>query len=258
MSMDERKLAELLHDAVADTPPPTFDESDVARASERLRLRRRNGILAGSAFGVVVLASATALGMALWTGSGSNESADDSHVAAAEGNASASPYELPQRGTADAPKPERQNVPEDAPSETRKQGRPPSGEAGPAGPGRTPGGCEKADRELAAALAGELPAAANAQAAAAQSVELTCPQGSIGAMFHVVDKGQSGSVSFVIVPADAPSPEWTNLPVGTQQATANTADGRTVIVVSEPRMDREVAPFGDDVQQVANDVAQDL
>src|ERR1700754_2402917 len=123
MSMDERKLAELLHDVVAVTPPPTFDESDITRESERLRIRRRNGILTGSAFGVVLLASATALGIALWTGSHSAEQTNDTGVAAAGGNTSAAPYELPQEGSADSPKAERENVPDSSPSESRKQGR---------------------------------------------------------------------------------------------------------------------------------------
>jgi hypothetical protein len=256
--MDERKLAEMLRDAVADTPPPSFDEHDVARASERQRIRRRNGIVTGSAFGVVVLASATALGVALWTGPNSAEQTSDANAAGAGGNASASPYELPQEGDANAAHPERENAPKDAPSETRKQGRPPSGESGPAGPGSTPSGCEQADRELAAALAGELPAAANVREDEAESVELTCPQGSIGALYHVVDSGQSGSVSAVVVPPDVTPPEWSNVPIGTQRATANLTDGRTVVVVSEPRMDGGVAPFGNDVQQVANEIAQDL
>jgi hypothetical protein len=256
MSMDERKLAELLHDAVADTPPPSFDEHDVARASERQRIRRRNAFVTGSAFGVVVLASATALGVALWTGPNSAEQTN-ADSAAAGGNASASPYELPEEDAAGAPDAERENVPNSAPSESRKQGRPSSGDAGPAGPGSTPSGCE-ADRELAAALAGELPAAANVTKYDAQAVELVCPQGSIGTMFRVVDNGQSGSVSAVVVKPDVSAPQWENLPIGTQRGTATMADGRTVVVISEPRLDGEVAPFGNEVQQVANDIAQGL
>ncbi len=69
--MDEKRLAELLKDAVADTPPPTFDHGDVTAESERQRVRHRNGVLAGSAFGVALLAGAAALGVALWTGPGS-------------------------------------------------------------------------------------------------------------------------------------------------------------------------------------------
>ena len=257
MSMDERKLAELLRDAVADAPPPTFDEGDVSRESERQRIRRR-GIVTGSAFGVVLLASATALGMALWTGPHSAEQTSAGSADAAGGNTNAAPYELPEEDSVGAPKAERDDVPQNSPSESRKQGRPSSGDAGSSDPGSTPSGCEKADRELAAALAGELPAAANVSTSDAQSVELACPQGSIGAMYRVVDSGQSGSVSAVVVPGNVPSPEWSNVAIGTQRAEANLGDGRTVIVLSEPRLDGELAPFGDDVQQVANEIARDL
>lgn len=256
--MDERRLAEMLRDAVADTPPPSFDERDVARESERLRIRRRNGILTGSAFGVVILASATALGVALWTGPHSAEQTSAGDAAAVGGNASAAPYELPQEDGANAPKTEREIVPDSAPSETRKQGRPSSGDAGSADPGSTPSGCEQADRELAAALAGELPAAANVTTADAQSVELACPPGSIGAMYRVVDRGQAGSFSAVVVPPDVAPPVWQNVPTGTQRGEAILADGRTVIVLSEPRLDGDVPPFGNDVQQVANGIARNL
>lgn len=253
--MDERKLSELLREAVADTPPPSFDQSDVARESERQRIRKRNGILTGSAFGVVLLASATALGVALWTGP---QSAEQTGTAAAGGNADAAPYELPEGGSAQAPKTEREDAPMNAPSETRKQGRPSSGDAEASASGSTPSGCEQADRELAAALAGELPAAANVDVRNAQSVELSCPPGSVGAMYRVVDSGLSGSFSAVIVPADAASLEWPSLAVGTQRGEANMDDGRMVIVLSEPRMDNEVAPFGNDVQQVAYGIAREL
>ncbi|MGH3759527.1 hypothetical protein [Actinophytocola sp.] len=255
--MDERRLAELLREVVADTPPPSFDQNDVARESERQRVRRRNGMLTGSAFGVVLLASATALGVALWTGPHSAQPANEADTAAASGNGSAGPYELPQEDSADAPKAERGNVPHSAPSESRKQGRPSSGDAGPAGPGSTPSGCEKADRELAAALAGELPAAANARAVDALPVELSCPEDSRGAMYRLVDDGRPGTVSAVIVQPDITPPEW-NVPFGTQRAEAVMDDGRTVAVLSEPRADREPAPFGDEVQQVANEIARKL
>jgi hypothetical protein len=256
MSMDERKLAELLHDAVADTPPPSFDQSDIAAKSERQRIRARNNVLTGSAFGVVLLASATALSVALWTGPNSAEQTNEADTAAAGGNESAAPYELPSEDSADAPQTEREIVPQDAPSESRKQGRPSSGEAGPAGPGSTPSGCEQADRELAAALAGELPAAANVHISEAQTVELRCPAGARGAMYRVVDNGQSGSVTVVVLTPETAEPEWTNVPIGTQHAAAKADDGSTVVVLSEPRSSGEYAPFGDEVQQIANEVAR--
>ena len=93
--MDEKKLAELLKDAVAETPPPTFGASDVARESDRQRVRHRNGVLAGSAFGVALLAGATALGVALWTGSDAATDAANAESVASGSNGNAAPYELP-------------------------------------------------------------------------------------------------------------------------------------------------------------------
>jgi hypothetical protein len=75
-------------------------------------------------------------------------------------------------------------------------------------------------------------------------------------MYRVVDSGQSGSVSAVVVQQGIGSPTWTNVPAGTQRGQANTSDGRTVFVLSEPRTDGEIAPYGDDVQQIAYGIAQ--
>lgn len=253
--MDERRLAELLHDAVADVPPPSFDQGDVAAASERQRIRRRNGLLTGSAFGVVLLASATALGVALWTGGYSAEQTNAAEPAAAGGNGSAAPYELPQEDSAGAPKTERELVPQDAPSETRKQGRPPSGEAGPAGPGSTSSGCEQADRELAAALAGELPAAAQVTADEAIPVEVWCPEGATGAAFRVSEQGQPGTISVIRVQPDTTTPDWATT-AGTQRGTSTADDGSTYVVLSEPRSAGGVAPFGSEVQYLATELGR--
>jgi len=253
--MDERRLAELLHDVVADAPPPSFDQHDVSAASERQRIRRRNGVLTGSAFGVVLLASITALGVALWTGPHSAEQTNAADTAASPGNGNAAPYELPQEDSAGEPDAERQIVPENAPSESRKQGRPSSGEAGPAGPGSTPSGCEKADRELAAALAGELPAAANLDPADAFPVTLYCPQGSAGAAYKVSENGQFGTLYVVVVQPDVTTPEWTTTP-GTERGEWTDSDGRNWVVLSEPLTDGGVAPYGTDVQHVATELAR--
>jgi hypothetical protein len=243
MSMDERRLAELLHDAVAETPPPSFDEHDVARASERQRIRRRNSVVTGSAFGVVVLASATALGVALWTGPNSAEqtSAD---TAAAGGNATAGPNELPEEDKAGAPDAEREYEPQIAPSESRKQGRPSSGDAGPEGPGSTPSGCEQADRELAAALAGELPAAAPPLpqyecVSAGTSVSYRLPSGALTAML-LAPNSLLGSGS-------APDQE-----VVSADATAD--DGRRVVIMSvAPKPG--TPPYADVLDEWAQQVA---
>jgi hypothetical protein len=245
--MDENKLSELLKDAVADTPPPGFTVSDVTRESERQRVRHRNGVLAGSAFGVALLAGATALGVALWTGPVMTSDAADAANSASGGNGNAAPYELPNEDNEAAAPTERGGA-ENFPSETPKQGGYPDGSGGPAGPAGTPSGCEQVDRELAAALAGELPAAANVKVDDAIPVSLTCPAGSRGAAFDL----PGGRISVIIFPAGV------TLDTGASgvQAQAPTDDGRRVLVASQPVSPGGTAPFGSDVQQYATDLGQ--
>ncbi|MBB4906520.1 hypothetical protein [Actinophytocola algeriensis] len=246
--MDENKLADLLKDAVAETPPPTFTASDVSRESDRQRVRHRNGVLAGSAFGVALLAGATALGVALWTGPGVATDAMDAESAASGGNGNAAPYELPNEDNNAAAPTERGGA-EDFPSETPKQGGYPDGSGGPAGPAGTPRGCEQVDRELAAALAGELPAAANVDFADAIPVSVTCPQDAIGAAYDL----PGGRVSVIVIPDDVMLTTQTS---GGTRAEAPTDDGRRVFVVSEPVSPGGTAPFGSDIQRIATELGQ--
>jgi hypothetical protein len=220
--MDEKKLAELLKDAVADTPPPTFTRNDVTRESERQRVRRRNGLLTGSAFGVAVLAGATALAVALWTGQGSPSETFDAESVASSGNGNAAPDELPDEGgRADAPT---ERGEQDFPPRTPKQGGSSEGNGGPAGPTGTPSGCEQVDRELAAALAGELPAAAHSSPVDANVV---CPAGSRSFAVPVTDGDRTGRLTVVLAPpgttVDYPV---TGSPQGTVVGTGTVKDGR--------------------------------
>lgn len=245
--MDEKKLADLLKDAVAETPPPTFSASDVARESDRQRARHRNGVLAGSAFGVAILAGATALGVALWTGPGTVTDAAGAESAASGSNGNAAPYELPDEDNKAAAPTERGGT-EDFPPEMPKQGGYPDGNGGPAGPTGTPRGCEQVDRELAAALAGELPAAAKIKVGDAVPVSLSCPEGATGAAYDL----PNGRISVILMPDDV---MMTTGSLGTQ-ADAPTDDGRQVFVVSEPVSQGGVAPFGSDIQRIATDLGQ--
>jgi hypothetical protein len=245
--MDENKLSELLKDAVVETPPPSFTVTDVTRESERQRVRHRNGVLAGSAFGVALLAGATALGVALWTGPVMNSDAASAANPASGGNGNAAPYELPTEDNEAAAPTERGGT-KDVPSETPKQGGYPDGSGGPAGPAGTPSGCEQVDRELAAALAGELPAAANIKVDDAIPVSLTCPRGSRGAAFDL----PGGRISVVLFPASVTMAT----DASGVQAQAPTGDGRRVLVLSEPVSPGGTAPFGTDVQQYATDLGQ--
>ncbi|MGB3442950.1 MAG: hypothetical protein WBA97_29765 [Actinophytocola sp.] len=246
--MDEKKLADLLKDAVAETPPSTFTVSDVAQESGRQRVRHRNGVLAGSAFGVAVLAGATALGVALWTGPTMGAGATNADSATSGGNENAAPYELPVEGNKEAAPTERGGT-EDFPPETPKQGGSSDGNGGPAGPAGTPSGCEQVDRELAAALAGELPAAASIKVDAAMPVSLSCPKGATGAAFDL----PGGRISVLLLPGNVVLSAQATDGV---QADAPTDDGRQVFLVSEPVSPGGAAPFGSDIEQIARELGQ--
>jgi hypothetical protein len=248
--MDEKKLSELLKDVVADTPPATFDHGDVTRESDRLRQRHRNGVLAGSAFGVALLAGATALGVALWTGPVSTTDAAAGGEISSPGNGNAAPYELPNEDSDAAPQTERGGR-TDSSTETPKQGGSPTEEGGPAGPASTPRGCEQVDRELAAALAGELPAAANAKVSDAAAPLLACPQGATGARFDLPD----GRMTFIMATPDVMLPTWV-LPSGSVRATSTGSEGQKVVVVSEPYAPGDRAPYADQVQRIATDLGR--
>jgi len=247
--MDERRLAELLKDAVADTPPPTFDQGDVTAESERQRVRHRNGVLAGSAFGVALLAGAAALSVALWTGSGSGTETAAAGSGTSPSNGNAAPYELPDEDNKAAAPTERGE--QDSSPETPKQGGSSAEDGGPAGPASTPSGCEQADRELAAALAGELPAAANLKVADALPVSLSCPVDVEGARYDLPD----GRLTIMRAEPGVTLPTW-SLQSGAIEARSTTSTGRTVIVVSEPYSPGEPGPFADEIHRVAADLGK--
>jgi hypothetical protein len=246
--MDEKKLAELLKEVVAETPPPTFTHADVTKESARQQQRRRNGLLAGSAFGVAVLAGATALGVALWTGGPTPSAVTSPEVGAYDSNESAAPYELPDEGGTDSAQAERGEE-QGFPPEGSKQGDSSAGNGGPAGPASTPRGCEQVDRELAAALAGELPAAAKVKVDDAIPVSLSCPEGATGAAYDL----PGGRISVILMPDDAALATASTR--GTQ-ADAPTTDGRQVFLVSEPVSASGTAPFGSDIERIATELGQ--
>ena len=224
--MDERKLAELLRDAVAETPPPTFDQNDVARESARQRVRLRNGILTGSALGVALLAGATALSVALWTGARSADQPNAAEGVAAPGNGSTAPYELNEETEAEARADSQGGGDSNSSPESRKQGRTPAEDAGPAGPGSTSSRCEQADRELAAALAGELPAAAKSEQPLPHVY--VCVQGGTSVTYGL----PNGTLVATVVPPDSDSAIGQEPGTELARADAPAADGSTVVIIS--------------------------
>ena len=241
--MDEKKLSELFKDAVRDTPPASFGTGEVRQASYRAGARRRTGIIAGSALAIVILGGGAITAVAL-SGGTSNSSA---LVSAAGGGASSDKSGTMDSNGAQLPGlPRAENAPEtpNDRTESPKQGGAPTGDAGTAS--STPSGCEKADRELAAALASELPAAA--KATDPQPVPFACPTGSRGASVKVVDGPRSGTLSVVLVPAGVSpgiAPMGIGVPGTQNYSAAAAASGGTVYIVSQPTPELAEPPFGE-------------
>jgi hypothetical protein len=252
--MDERKLGELFNAAVPNVPPPSFHHRDVVTESHRVQAqRRRTALLGGSALGIAVLAGAAVIGVALWTGTGANTVATSAggsgEVVESTRNAPAAPNEVPREDASPSDK--------SLSAESPKQGGTPTGNAGPPGPGSAPSGCEKADPELAAALAGELRAA---DPTTQRPPNLFCPPNSRGVALPVTDaSGNGGLISLVVAPKDAVFGSLNEgRPQGTQLRTGTTKDGRHVVLISEPGTNSVEAPFESELQNIATRIASRL
>lgn len=189
--MDEHKLAELFQSAVRETPPASFDDRDVAAASDRITRRRRQALAGGG--GVVVVAAlavglfygVSGLGQTLnrsSAGMAANAPAQQSDTA--RSNLNAAPFAHRAGGTG-------------FPSESPMQGGEASGKVGP-GADSTSQGCGPTDRKLAVALANELPSVG---AQAANPAGLACPAGTRSATYTV----SGGTVTALLVPPDTAS-----------------------------------------------------
>jgi hypothetical protein len=249
--MDERKLGELFSAAVPNVPPPSFNHRDVVAESHRVQAqRRRTALLGGSALGIAILAGAAVIGVALWTGTDANTVATSAggsgEVVGSTRNAPAAPNEVPREDASPSDK--------SLSAESPKQGGTPTGNAGPPGPGTAPSGCEKADPELAAALAGELRAA---DTSTQRPPDLFCPPNSRGVALQVTDtSGNGGLISLAVTPKDGVFGSLASgRPQGTQLRSATAKDGRHVVLISEPGTGSVEAPFEFDLQGIVERIA---
>lgn len=262
--MDEGKLSELFGQAVPDPPPPTFGVPEVVAESNRVRIRNRNALLGGSVLGLALLTGAGVLGVALWKGTDARDTNTAGSAAApgvvdSTGNGKIGQNEVPNEGAPQLPKAADGGSKDHSLSaESPKQGGTSSGNAGPSGPGSTLNGCGQADRELAAALAGELPAAAHSpNPADAVPAIASCPADGRGAGFVFNENGLTGRISVILLSGPTgdvgipPSP-----PPGTAVADAFTASNRKVVLLSTPSSDPP--PFAADLQDIAYRVAGKL
>lgn len=255
--MDEKKLAELFNDAVRDAPPATFGTGDVRQASHRARVKRRNAVVAGSALAFVLLAGGTLTTVAL---SGGMKDTTAANAPVLAGGGPGNGGTMYNEGNAEQVPPSpgvRQHTPQlDSRTEPPKQGgAAPSGNAGTAG--STPSGCQ-ADRGLAAALAGELPAASQKTEVA---VPFGCPSGARGAAYQITDGTRTGTISIVLLPPGVMSVAPLGSDVyGTANAESATRGGGVLHIVSQPTpgIEPAEAPLVDEIARYAARIAPNL
>ena len=191
--MDDDRLAQLLHDAVQDAPPATFDADDVLTESRRLTARRRSLVRNGTMGAVVLVAAGllTGLGVVSFGSFGhtvSNSAGSAAPADATMNNQGHPGNEFPPNSRSNDGPRAQFNVPESSPM----QGGGGTGNAGPM-TGSTPGGCGSTDGELAVALANELPSVGDPKPTTVPSAD--CPADTTAAAaVTVTDHGKPGVI----------------------------------------------------------------
>jgi hypothetical protein len=200
--MDEKQLGALFRAAPGEPPPPTFGLADVTAKSARTTVRRRSALIlaVGCAILFVVGFGLTRAGFPTDTTPGPASVGTGGQPGDASGR-------LPYAST---PSP--------------LQGSGGTGEDGPRAEGTQ--GCDKVDRELATALAGELPATG----VTGPSPGHVCTTGSRSAGFRVTDGDRTGFVSVALVPSGITFPSAASEVTVQEKA----ASGGTIVVSSAP------------------------
>ncbi|MGH4019710.1 MAG: hypothetical protein ACRDT0_10845 [Pseudonocardiaceae bacterium] len=219
--MDEQRLGELFRDAVGTSPAASFDRDDVLAASRRATARRRSALAGGSLLGIAVLAGGVVVGGQLLGSPGTSET------------------------PAAAP----------APPETGRrmlEPVPPVSTLGvPPGPDAA-GNCGPADPALGAELTETLAGRDAAPGGPAVPLPETCPPGSRAAGVPV----PGGTLYLVLAP---PTPgvgdSGTARPDGARGHATSTASGKRLAVLSVPAAAGQPAPLGDDVDELASELA---
>jgi hypothetical protein len=143
-------------------------------------------------------------------------------------------------------------APRSFPEATPEQGGGATGEVGRRADG-TLSGCGPVDRELAAALAGELPAAAGGQMVV---VDAQCPQGARAAGYLVHEGDALGVVSVVFLPGGSErSTTRFSGPGSTTTFSVTTRSGGQLTVASQAQRGSAAAPYGDRVGPIATNLA---
>lgn len=240
--MDDKRLSELFASAVRDAPPASFDERDVATASRALAARRRTQALGGSGFAVIVLAT----GLFFAFGSPSTTTSGE---AASAGVAATAPHTFGRNAAPGLAEPG--SAKPVFPGIAPKQGGTTTGKVGP-NADSTPHGCGPTDRELAVALANELPSvgAEPVRPTDAVQVPLTCEPTTRAAGYVVHQGAATGQVIALLGPETGPlaTPPTSK---GTVVANAQVSGGRLLTLYSEPLPGSPAAPVAARLRDLA-------
>jgi hypothetical protein len=237
--MDDRELETLFTAAPGDPPPATFTANQVVAASKRAQAKRRSTIMAACGALIVVFGGFGVFAAFTSPGSGTPNtasSAGDAQVSAQSGVAG-QPLGIPER----PPTGDKQGFPPQSPM----QGGDEAGKDGPRV--ESASGCDKVDRELATALAGELPGTVSVDGASPSHL---CPTGSRSAGFRV----DGGFVSITLAPSGMALTLADVIP-GTKIVEQTAVSGGTIWLLSIPDSGSAPPPFADDVDRIARTVA---
>ncbi|KAA9161083.1 hypothetical protein FPZ12_015070 [Amycolatopsis acidicola] len=214
--MDEKELAELFRSAPGEPPAPRFSLDSVKSGSARAKARRNQFALLVTTCLVLLLGTAGVVGLTYFRGGESS---------------SAQPANAPERppGILSAP--------------SASQGTAGTGEDGHSADSTS--GCDKVDRELATALAGELPATGRTGPFPGQ----VCVTGARSAEFHV----QQGFVTAALIPRGTAVPAASEPGSAVAQQRAAISGG-TIVVISVPGPGG-TAPLADQLTRIAADLA---
>ncbi|OZM71447.1 hypothetical protein CFN78_20070 [Amycolatopsis antarctica] len=238
--MNDRELETMFRGAAGEPPTPTFDASDVAAASRRATVRKRNAVTMACTCAVVVVAGLGVTGVVLENSGGTGDTSTAAQENAPVPDASGSVLAVPGQPGQVPARPPNADTPQNFPA-SPKQGGEDSGENGPrAGTS----GCDKVDRELATALAGELPVTVEAQPTPGRF----CPEGSRSAGLPVQAQDASGVLTASVYEAGSALPPRISGAVSDQRPTAS---GKVVVVFSVPGQGSAAAPFGGEVARIA-------
>lgn len=250
--MDDDRLAQLLHDAVQDSPPATFDADDVLNESRRLTARRRSLLRNGTMGAVVVVAVGLLTGLGVVSFGSFGHTVSDSAGSAAPANATQNNQGPPDNEFHPNSRvhggPEAQS---NFPASSPMQGGDGTGNAGPT-TGSTPGGCGSTDGELAVALANELPSVGDPKPTTVPSAD--CPAGTTSAAaVTVTDNGSPGVIVALVRPATAAQVQ-TGGGIGNASSDP-TPHHNVVTVLSQPRTSGGTIPFNTQLSTIAQHLA---